>query len=146
MNKLFIVGNLTRDPEMRSTRDGIPVCSFTVAVNRRNKGAQARQPDADFFRVTAWRGLGEICGRYLSKGKKVSVVGAVSVSTYTVNDGSTRASMEVTADDVEFLTPRDAGIDTEEMKYQSMERQAIQQESAPSQPQFVVVNDDELPF
>ena len=145
MNKLFIVGNLTRDPEMRSTRDGIPVCTFTVAVNRRNRGAQAGQPEADFFRVTAWRGLGENCARYLAKGKKVSVVGAVSVSTYTANDGSTRASMEVNADDVEFLTPRDAGLDTEEMKYQSMERQAIQQESA-AQPQFVQVDDDELPF
>lgn len=145
MNKIFIVGNLTRAPEMRSTRDGIPVCTFTVAVNRRNRGAQAGQPEADFFRVTAWRGLGEICARYLAKGKKVSVVGAVSVSTYTANDGSTRASMEVNADDVEFLTPRDAGLDTEEMKYQSVERQAIQQESA-AQPQFVQVDDDELPF
>ncbi len=145
MNKIFIVGNLTRDPEKRSTRDGIPVCTFTVAVNRRNRGAQAGQPEADFFRVTAWRGLGENCARYLAKGKKVSVVGAVSVSTYTANDGSTRASMEVNADDVEFLTPRDAGLDTEEMKYQSMERQAIQQESA-AQPQFVQVDDDELPF
>lgn len=145
MNKLFIVGNLTRDPEKRSTRDGIPVCTFTVAVNRRNRGAQAGQPEADFFRVTAWRGLGENCARYLAKGKKVSVVGAVSVSTYTANDGSTRASMEVNADDVEFLTPRDAGLDTEEMKYQSMERQAIQQETT-AQPQFVQVDDDELPF
>ncbi len=145
MNKIFIVGNLTRDPEMRSTRDGIPVCTFTVAVNRRNRGAQAGQPDSDFFRVTAWRGLGENCARYLAKGKKVSVVGAVSVSTYTANDGSTRASMEVNADDVEFLTPRDAGLDTEEMKYQSMERQAIQQETT-AQPQFVQVDDDELPF
>lgn len=145
MNKLLLIGNLTRDPEMRSTRDGIPVCSFTVAVNRRNKGAQAGQPDADFFRVTAWRGLGEICGRYLLKGRKVAVTGPVSVSTYQGNDGAFRASMEVTADDVEFLTPRDAGIDAEEMKYQSMERQAIQQESA-AQPQFVEVNDDDLPF
>lgn len=145
MNKAFIVGNLTRDPEMRSTRDGIPVCSFTVAVNRRNRGAQAGQPEADFFRVTAWRGLGENCARYLAKGKKVSVVGAVSVSTYQGNDGKFRAQMEMTADDVEFLTPRDAGLDTEEMKYQSMECQAIQQESA-AQPQFVQVDDDELPF
>lgn len=146
MNKIFIVGNLTRDPEMRSTRDGIPVCTFTVAVNRRQRNAQAGQPDADFFRVTAWRGLGESCGRYLSKGKKVSVVGPVSVSTYTGNDGSTRASMEVTADDVEFLTPRDAGLDTEEMKYQQIERQAIQQESNSGSAGFVQVDDDDLPF
>ena len=57
MNRCFIVGNLTRDPELRSTRDGTAVCSFTVAVNRRSKNAQAGQPEADFFRVTAWREL-----------------------------------------------------------------------------------------
>ncbi len=148
MNKVFIVGNLTRDPEMRSTRDGIPVCTFTVAVNRRNKNAQAGQQDADFFRVTAWRGLGENCGRYLSKGKKVSVVGAVSVSTYQGNDGHFRAQMEITADDVEFLTPRDAGLDTQEAQYQQMERQAIQNENSLNTTGggFVQVEDDELPF
>lgn len=109
MNKVFIVGNLTRDPELRTTRDGTPVCSFTVAVNRRQRSAEAGQPEADFFRVTAWRGLGENCSKYLAKGRKVSVTGAVSVSTYTGNDGTTRASLEVTADDVEFLTPRGEG-------------------------------------
>lgn len=100
MNKLFIIGNLTKDPDSRSTKDGTPVCSFTVAVNRRKEGA-------DFFRVTAWRGLAEICGKYLAKGRKVCVVGSVSVSTYTGQDGQTRASLEVTADDVEFLTPKE---------------------------------------
>lgn len=105
MNKVFIVGNLTRDPELRSTHDGTPVCSFTVAVNRRQT-AKAGQPEADYFRVTAWRGLGENCSKYLAKGRKVSVTGAVSVSTYTASDGTTRASLEVTADDVEFLTPK----------------------------------------
>lgn len=106
MNKLFIIGNLTRDPELRSTRDGIAVCSFTVAVNRRQKSAEAGKPDADFFRVTAWRALGESCGKYLQKGRKVGVTGSVSVNTYTAQDGSFRASMEVVADDVEFLSPK----------------------------------------
>ena len=106
MNKLFITGNLTRDPELRSTRDGTPVCTFTVAVNRRQKSAEAGKPDADFFRVTAWRALGESCGKYLAKGRKVAVTGSVSVNTYTAQDGSTRASMEVVADDVEFLSPK----------------------------------------
>ena len=72
MNKVFIVGNLTRDPELRSTRDGISVCSFTVAVNRRVRNAEAGQPEADFFRVTAWRALGENCSKYLSKGRKAA--------------------------------------------------------------------------
>ena len=105
MNKLTIIGNLTRDPELRTTQSGLQVCSFTVAVNRRR--TQEGQQEADFFRVTAWRQLGENCARYLAKGRKVCVIGPVAVSTYTGQDGATRASMDVTADDVEFLTPRD---------------------------------------
>ncbi|MBR5231587.1 MAG: single-stranded DNA-binding protein [Clostridia bacterium] len=140
MNKVFIVGNLTRDPELRSTRDGIAVCSFTVAVNRRQRNAEAGQPEADFFRVTAWRGLGENCSKYLAKGRKVAVTGAVSVSTYTGNDGSFRATLEVTADDVEFLTPRGEAGEMPAAAPRSM---------APAAPQnngFVQVDDDELPF
>ena len=110
MNRLTIIGNLTRDPELRTTSTGINVCSFTVAVNRR-RSANGNQPEADFFRVSAWRALGENCQRYLAKGRKVAVTGPVSVSTYTGNDGTTRATLEVTADDVEFLSSRneDAG-------------------------------------
>ena len=135
MNKVFIVGNLTRDPELRTVRDGIAVCSFTVAVNRRNRGAEAGQPDADYFRVTAWRGLGENCSRYLAKGRKVAVTGTISVSTYTANDGSTRASMDVTAEDVEFLSPKNEGA-----------APAPAQEKRDPQSGFVQVDDDELPF
>ncbi len=105
MNKLTIIGNLTRDPELRTVSSGINVCDFTVAVNRR-RGGQNGQPETDFFRVTAWRQLGEICAKYLAKGRKVCVVGAVSCRTYQANDGTTRASLEVTADDVEFLSSR----------------------------------------
>ena len=104
MNKLTIIGNLTRDPELRTLNSGVSVCTFTVAVNRRRKAEG--QPEADFFRVSAWRQLGESCAKYLSKGRKVAVVGAVSVQTYQANDGTTRASLEVTADDVEFLSSR----------------------------------------
>lgn len=104
MNKLTIIGNLTRDPELRTTTTGVNVCDFTVAVNRRQRrDAQGGQPEADFFRVTAWRERGELCAKYLAKGRKVCVSGPVSVSTYTAQDGSTRASMEVYAEDVEFL-------------------------------------------
>ena len=134
MNKVFIVGNLTRDPELRTVRDGIAVCSFTVAVNRRNRGAEAGQPDADYFRVTAWRGLGENCNRYLAKGRKVAVTGTVSVSTYTANDGSTRASLDITADDVEFLSPK------------SESAPAPVQEKLDPQSGFVQVDEDDLPF
>ena len=113
MNKLTIIGNLCQNPELRVTSQGISVCTFTVAVNRRN--TREGQPEADFFRVTAWRQLGENCGKFLAKGRKVAVVGAVSVSTYQANDGSTRAQMEVTADDVEFLSPKDQGYTRAEL-------------------------------
>lgn len=103
MNKLTIIGNLTRDPARRTVGDGIAVCDFTVAVNRRKKNGG--EPEADFFRVTAWRGLADNCAKYLAKGRKVAVTGAVSVSTYQANDGTTRAALEVTAEDVEFLSP-----------------------------------------
>ena len=105
----MIIGNLTRDPELRTTATGLSVCSFTVAVNRK-QGAQQRQngqhSEADYFRVTAWRERGEICAKFLQKGKKVCVIGPVSVSTYTGNDGTTRANLEVTAEEVEFISPR----------------------------------------
>ena len=110
MNKLTIIGNLTRDPELRVTQDGTSVCNFTVAVNRR--GGKKGQQEADFFRVSAWRQLGENCGKYLVKGRKVCVIGAVAVRTFTTNDGNTRAQMEVTADDVEFLSGSNDGRDS----------------------------------
>lgn len=105
MNKLAIIGNLTADPQLRTTQQGLSVCDFTVAVNRRKK-ADGTQ-DTDYFRVSVWRQLGESCAKYLSKGKKVFVSGPVSVRTYQTQNGDTRASLEVLAEDVEFLTPRD---------------------------------------
>lgn len=105
MNSLTIIGNLTDAPELRTTSTGINVCSFTVAVNRR-KTANNDNPGADFFRVTVWRQLGENCARFLDKGKKVCVRGAVSVHTWESDSGKHGASLEVTAEDVEFLSPR----------------------------------------
>ena len=107
MNKIILIGNLTRDPELRTTPQGISVCDFTIAVNRRNRNQQTQDgTDADFFRITAWRQLGENCAKYLAKGRKVFVSGPVSARTYQANDGTTRVSLEVTADDVEFLSSR----------------------------------------
>lgn len=102
MNKLTIIGNLTRDPELRTTTSGVNVCTFTVAVNKRNRN---NDDEADFFRVSAWRGLADICSKYLAKGRKVAVIGSVSIHTYESN-GKHGASMEVNADDVEFLSAR----------------------------------------
>lgn len=111
MNKLTIIGNLTRDPELRTTTTGKNVCSFSVAVNKRNR--QNGQDEADFFNVSTWNGLADICSKYLSKGRKVAVVGSVSLHTYTTQKGEQRADMQVTADDVEFLSPRGEPINTD---------------------------------
>ena len=144
MNKITLIGNLCADPQLRSTPNGIPVCTFTVAVNRRRAaGAEAgQQPEADFFRVTAWRQLGENCNRYLAKGRKVAVVGAVQVSTYTAQDGTTRASLEVTADDVEFLSPRGEG----EGGPGRPAEQGMSPSAGGMSGGFVKVDDEELPF
>ena len=119
MNSLHIIGNLTRDPELRTTPQGISVCTFTVAVNRRQK--KEGQPEADFFRVTVWREMGENCAKYLSKGRKVAVEGSVSVSTYTGSDGKTRANLDVLARDVEFLSPKDGPEPKQEPKHEPSE-------------------------
>lgn len=104
MNKITIIGNLTKDPELRSTNAGVNVCGFTVAVNR-PKTPNNPDPGADFFNVNAWRQLGEVCAKYLEKGKKVCVIGRISLRTWE-KDGKHGASLEVMADDVEFLSPR----------------------------------------
>ena len=135
MNKLTIIGNLVRDPESRTTQDGKTVCSFTVAVNRRRK--IPNQPEADFFRISAWSGLGETCQKYLAKGRKVCVVGSVSVRTYQANDGTTKANLEVFAEDVEFLSSGNQGGSGE---------QAQATQTADAAGGFTAVETDELPF
>ena len=101
MNKLHIIGNLTSDPELRTTTTGKEVCTFSVAVKKIGKD------EADYFKVSAWNERGKICNQYLKKGKKVSVVGPVSVRPYMNNKGDPAASMEVQADEVEFLSPKE---------------------------------------
>lgn len=112
MNKLMIIGNLCADPELRTTTSGKNVCSFKVAVNRRQK--VEGQPEADFFRVSAWNALADNCSKYLSKGKKVAVVGSVSVHVFESNNGKAGASLEVMAQDVEFLSPKGEAVKIDE--------------------------------
>ena len=90
---------MTADPVTRTTQTGKTVCQFTIAVNRRDKG------EVDFFRINAWDKLGDNCAKWLIKGKKVSVIGSVSGSAYITQDGKARASLDVLAQDVEFLSP-----------------------------------------
>ena len=134
MNQLTIIGNLTADPQTRTTSNDKTVCNFTVAVNRRQRDENGENV-ADFFRVAAWGKLGELCMKFLSKGKKVGVVGSVSVHAYAGTDGNPKGSLEVFANEVEFLSPAGGN-----------EAQAA--ESAPTTPTggFTAVETDELPF
>lgn len=132
MNKLMIIGNVSNIPELRTTPSGKTVCNFNVAVNRRKR--VEGQPDADFFRVSAWGDLGENCQKYLVKGKKVCVVGTVGCRSYTNSKGEAMASLEVMANEVEFLSPR-------------QEQTEIQPEVKTDEKSgMAVVDTDELPF
>ncbi len=112
--QITLIGNLGRDPEMRYTPSGVPVTSFTVAVNRRWTGQDGQpQEKTIWFRVTAWRKLAETASQYLTKGSKVLVVGTVEEpQAYIDREGQPRASLEVTAQDIRFLSTRSEGMET----------------------------------
>jgi len=105
MNRAVIIGNLTKDPELRTTPQGISVCSFTVAINR----GFGDKKDVDYIPVVTWRGLADNCARFLAKGRKVGVSGRIQVRSYDANNGERRYVTEIVADDVEFLSPKGEG-------------------------------------
>lgn len=102
MNQHTIIGNLTRDPETGTTQGGVNWCRFTVAV--RKKRPKEGEKDADYIQVTAWRGLGDTCAKYLAKGRKVCVIGEPKAGAWIGKDGSAKGQIEITADEVEFLS------------------------------------------
>lgn len=105
MNKVILIGNITRDPELSETNSGVAVCRFSIAVNRRRASADAEQ-QTDFFNVTAWRGLAETVARFCKKGNKIAVTGQIQIRAYEGNDGVKRTSVDIIADDVEFLSQK----------------------------------------
>lgn len=105
-NKVFLIGRLVRDPEMRVTLSGITVTRFTIAVDR-VRGRQGQPGVTDFIRVVAWRRLAEICGEYLKKGKLVAIEGRMQVDSYE-RDGETRTSVDIIADNMQML---DRGVE-----------------------------------
>ena len=102
MNRSIFVGNLVRDPEIRTTSGDKKVCSFMIACNRRFKNADGVR-EADFIPVTCWNSLAETCFKYLNKGRRVAVSGRIETSRYTKDD-ETRYSFSVVADEVEFVS------------------------------------------
>ncbi len=120
MNKIFLIGNLTRDPELSETANGIKHCRFSIAVNRNYSGADGERK-TDYFNCTAWRGLGETVARYAKKGNKVAVSGSVELRNYEDNDGVKRTGVDVVVHDVEFLTPKSSASDSEKPTLQASE-------------------------
>jgi single-strand DNA-binding protein len=109
VNKVFLIGNLTKDPELSTIPNGTPVCKFSIAVNRRfSKGGDNAQEQTDFFNITVWRAVGENCGKYLKKGNKVAICGSIQMRSYE-KDGEKKYYTDIIADDVEFLTPKNSG-------------------------------------
>lgn len=102
MNRAVIIGNLTRDPELRTTPQGISVTTFTVAVPR----GFGDKKETDFIPVVTWRGLADNCAKFLAKGRKVGVSGRIQTRSYDGNNGERRYVTEIVADDVEFLSPK----------------------------------------
>ncbi len=149
LNKMTIIGNLGRDPEVRYTPDGLAVTNFTVAVNERVKG----EDRTIWFKVVAFGRTGEVCGEYLSKGRQVYVEGQLRPDEWEDRDGNKRFSLEITASKVVFLSGKgDAGSGSDygsgrDHSYQRPSQPAPQPpqgNNAPSSPQDPP--DDDIPF
>lgn len=156
MNKVFLIGNLTRDAELTETNNGVSVCKFSIAVNRSFTGADGERK-VDYFNCVAWRGLGENVARYCRKGSKVAVSGTIETRNYEDSQGIKHNAIDIIAQDVEFLTPKqydgydDAGHDIpkgtgrrQPNDYVAPARQQSVFNNAPKLQEFD--DDDDIPF
>lgn len=145
MNKVVLIGNLTRDPELQTTNGGVSVCRFSLAVTRRFANAEGER-DADFINIVVWRNQAENCHKYLKKGSKCAVIGRIQTSSYDAPDGSKRYTTDVVADEVEFISTGRGGEEG------GMPSFGGNTGSAPSQPkqkqtaELEEIEDDSLPF
>ena len=138
MNKVILVGNLTRDPEYQTTPNGVALARFSIAVQRKFVNADGNR-EADFINCIAWRGQADFVNKYFKKGSRIGLSGSIQTRNYEANDGSRRTATEVVVDDVEFVGPKQ---DDASREYEPNEP-AVQNEEKPDlQP----VEDDDLPF
>ena len=166
LNKVQLIGNLTRDPELRYTPSGTAVCSFGLATNRSWKtDAGEKHDEAEFHNIVAWNKLAELCSQFLVKGRKVYLEGRLSTRTWTGQDGASRNRTEIVISDMILLDSRPAGVATvpSEPTEETVEVEEIKQgskakvkketkkevkekeEAAPEPPTEEVVPDD-IPF
>lgn len=105
LNRIVVIGRLTKDPELRTTSNGVAVATFTVAVDRQYK-TQNGEKETDFIPVVVWRGLAETCKKYLSKGNMAAIDGRLQIRNYENDKGERRTIAEIVAENVQFITPK----------------------------------------
>lgn len=130
MNKCILIGNLTKDPEISTTSNGVSVCRFTLAVTRRYSNSEGER-DTDFINIVAWRALADNCHKFIKKGSKVAVVGNIQSRSYDATDGTKRYVTEIVAEEVEFLTTRNSDGDVKEKKEDVTKLEPIDDDSLP---------------
>ena len=134
MNRCFLIGNLTRDPELATTNSGVSVCRFSLAVTRNFSNADGER-EADFLNIIVWRGQAENCHKYLKKGSKCAVTGSIQTRSYYSQDGSKRYVTEIVADNVEFLNSKSSGDGQDKVAVDNKEVAKLEP-----------IDDDTLPF
>ena len=147
-NRVMLGGRLTADPELKQTQSGIPVASFSIAVNRRFGSKDANQPQADFFNVTAWRTQAEFVSRYFKKGSSIFVVGTIQNRSWTDQQGVKRYATDIVADEISFVDSRNEGPAAGQGQY-TPDAYTTPSYSTPadSAPKFEEIKgDDDLPF
>ncbi len=143
MNKVILVGNLTRDPELITTTNGVSLCRFSLAVQRRFAG-QDGEREADFINIVVWRGQADNCYKYLKKGSKCGIVGSLQTRSYDAQDGTKRYSTDVVADEVEFLSTK--GSSNSEESFEPAESGSKSSGKSDVVNKFEPIDDDNLPF
>jgi single-strand DNA-binding protein len=141
MNRVILIGNLTRDPELTTTTSGVSICRFSLAVSRRYTNSEGER-ETDFINVVVWRGLAENCHKFLRKGSKAAVTGSLQTRNYDAQDGTKRYVTEVVADEVEFVGARTTGDDQIGGEDQSTGSDA----SNGGATKLTPIQDDTLPF
>ena len=147
-NKVMLGGRLTADPELKQTQSGIPVASFSIAVNRRFGAKDGSQPQADFFNVTAWRATAEFVSRYFKKGSSIFVVGTIQNRSWTDPQGVKHYATDIVADEVSFVDSRNEGPAAGQGQY-TPDAYTTPSYSTPADtaPKFEEIKgDDDLPF
>ena len=146
MNKITLIGNLTRDPEHVTTSSGISLCRFGLAVQRRFSSNDGEK-DVDFFNIVVWRGAAENCYKYLKKGSKVGISGSIQIRNYEANDGTKKLNVDIVAEEVEFLSSKNVSGDAQPV-YTEQAQPAGSKSSGKSDVinTFTPIDDNDLPF